>query len=397
LKYSEKFFESRCPVCGSKKLTLFFQLSNVPLFANVFRRNKKEAIDCPKGDIELVFCPICGHIMNRKYDPNKLEYTKNYENPLDFSPTFQSYAKSLAEKLIKEYNLHKKNLISIGLGKSKFLSLLCDLGNNVGVGFDPAFSNRKETENLNNRIKLIGDSYSQKYAHIPSDFIFCRHVLEHIYDPKEFLKIIRATIAKKETKVFFEVPNGKYEFCKTSFWDIIYEHYSYFTPSSLSYLFSSSGFHVEEIKGVYSKQFLTLVASPSDSANSYPESNQKLKINKISKCITTFAPQYKKKIKTLNRQLNRFRSKKERVVAWGAGSKGVMFLNSFKDDLINYVVDINPNKQGMYIPGTGHLIMEPNFLLDYNPNIIIVMNPIYIHEIQQLIDKYKLDAKVLSP
>ena len=67
---------------------------------------------------------------------------------------------------------------------------------------------------------------------------------------------------------------------------------------------------------------------------------------------------------------------------WGAGSKGVTFLNMIDSRYqIEYVIDINPRKHGKYIPGTGQKIVSPEFLREYIPDIVIVMNLIYENEI----------------
>ena len=47
---------------------------------------------------------------------------------------------------------------------------------------------------------------------------------------------------------------------------------------------------------------------------------------------------------------------------WGAGARGVTLLNMLNDSRIEYAVDINPRKQGKYVPGTGQQIVEPTFL-----------------------------------
>lgn len=393
-KYSAPQPEVACQVCGSKKLKSFFKLSNVPVFANVFWRSQKEAINCPKGQIELAFCQTCGHIFNKIFDPRQVEYSENYENPLDFSPTFQKYAISLAKQLISRYNLNGKDIISIGCGKGSFLRLLVELGNNRGVGFDPAFSKKMKTI-LGGRLKFVGDFYSQKYAGYPSDLIVCRHALEHMYNPRDFVKTLRDIIGKRiETRVFFEVPNALYVFCHLSVWDIIYEHYSIFSPSSLRFLFSSCGFHVDDIDEVYSNQFLTLHASPNGSIDVL-NSKQKAAISRIADCISSFNNRFEKKIKKLIKQSELASSKRERVVIWGAGSKGVTFLNIFKNFRIEHAVDLNPNKQSMYIPGTGQKIVSPHFLTNYQPDIIIIMNPNYKREIKQLTQQLGLKSKLL--
>ena len=71
----------------------------------------------------------------------------------------------------------------------------------------------------------------------------------------------------------------------------------------------------------------------------------------------------------------------KRIVAWGAGARGVTFLNIFKDTRIKYVVDINPHKQNMYVPGTGQKIVSPDFLKNYKPDYVILANPSYKQEI----------------
>jgi hypothetical protein len=72
-------------------------------------------------------------------------------------------------------------------------------------------------------------------------------------------------------------------------------------------------------------------------------------------------------------------------VVWGAGSKGVMFLNHVQNrNGVEYVVDINPQKQGMFVAGTGQQIVSPQFLQLYRPDVIVVMNVIYQKEIQEV-------------
>ncbi|MDL5502674.1 MAG: hypothetical protein QSU88_05600, partial [Candidatus Methanoperedens sp.] len=84
-----------------------------------------------------------------------------------------------------------------------------------------------------------------------------------------------------------------------------------------------------------------------------------------------------------------------RVVLWGGGSKGVAFLTTLNIiDEVEYVVDINPKKNGTYMAGTGQKIVAPEFLIKYKPDIVIVMNPIYCNEIQETLDKIGIIAEL---
>jgi hypothetical protein len=84
------------------------------------------------------------------------------------------------------------------------------------------------------------------------------------------------------------------------------------------------------------------------------------------------------------------------VVIWGAGAKAVAFLNmlNIQSDQIEYVVDINAKKHGAYIPGTAQKIMAPEFLSQYHPDAIIVMNPEYLSEIRSVIKGMGISAKL---
>ena len=379
-----QYLKRHCPVCGEKTLVIFFELKNVPVHCNLLWKTRDAALNCPKGDIKLAFCNNCTYIFNLEFQPALLEYSQSYDSSLHFSPYFKGYASLLAASLIEKYDLYDKDIIEIGSGKGYFLSLLCKLGNNRGIGFDPSFSGQQRIDKIT-QIKFIQDYYSEKYNNYQADLIVSRHVLEHIPDPKNFLKIIRRVIGEHtQTRLYFEVPNALKTIRRLFIWDIIYEHYSYFTSISLRHLFSICGLDINKISENYEGQFLGIEAEPNMQKKSFFLSNQKNGVKKISDNIASFFKKYQHRIEKCKQKLNEIENKKQRVVLWGAGSKGVTFLNAFKNSQIKYAVDINPNKQGMYIPGTGQIIVQPKFLQEYKPNVIIIMNPIYKNEIKKI-------------
>ncbi len=397
VKHVNKLSENPCPICGSKHLQVFFEVSDVPVHCNILWPSQDVAQICPRGDIQLAYCPVCSFVTNLKFEPDRLEYTEAYHNPLHFSPYFRVYARSLAEQLIDRYDLNNKDIIEIGCGDGYFLKLLCELGNNHGVGFDPACSEKETQFELENQVKFIQDIYSERYDNYQGDLVVCRQTLEHIQNPKGFLKELRQAIGNLiNSYVFFEVPNALNIFQNLSVWDIIYEHCSYFTPVSLSFTFSTSGFHVCDVTTEFEDQFLCIHARPSP--QNIPESNYKYpsKVNQIPSYITSFATNYQNKVEMHRCKLENIKSKGQRAVVWGAGSKGVTFLNALKNSQIEYVVDVNPHKQGMYIPGTGQRIVPPEFLQEYRPNFIIVMNPIYKGEIQEVAKNLDLTTKFVG-
>ena len=313
----KELINKSCPVCQSKELEVFFELRNMPVFCNHLWQEEQAAKDCSKGNLKLTFCSDCGFISNVAFDPNKLKYTEDYECSLDFSPRFQSYAKSLAEKLIKRHDLHHKKIIEIGCGKGDFLFLICELGNNYGIGFDPTYVYRSQHDQY--QVEFVQDYYSENYANYYGDFILCRHTLEHIPNPAEFLTIIRKTIGDyHDVKIFFEVPNALDTFHNLAIWDIIYEHCCYFAPSSLSSAFERCGFQVTETKEEYRGQFLCLEAVPSQKTQDLGKEQIEALI-RLKNDIAAFSTKFQNKIVFWQQKLQEAAEKGQRVVLWGAG------------------------------------------------------------------------------
>ena len=87
----------------------------------------------------------------------------------------------------------------------------------------------------------------------------------------------------------------------------------------------------------------------------------------------------------------------KRVAIWGGGSKGVSFLttNGLGEEVAD-VIDINPHKQGKFLPVTAHRVTGPEALRDEPPDTVIVMNPIYLPEIGADLAKLGLNPELVA-
>lgn len=386
-----------CPVCHNTDIAAFITISQMPVHCNLLWPTRAEAIGAPRGNIHLGFCPTCGHVFNTAFDPALMEYTQQYENSLHFSPRFQSYAEALAARLIDQYDLRGKDIVEIGSGKGEFLTLLCELGENRGVGFDPSYVPDPAGATRNERGTFVQDFYAEQYAGYSADLVCCRHVLDHIQHPRDFLRNVRRAVGDRhDTVIFFEVPNALFMLRALSVWDFIYEHCSYFCAGSLAHAFAANGFRMHRIAEEFGGQFLAIEVRPvSDSVHTAEERWDGL--DQMIQNVAVFADNYRQKVTTWTRTLAQFAQSGKRAVLWGAGSKGVTFLNTVAaQGRIEYVVDINPRKQGMYVAGSGQRIVPPAFLQDYRPDVVIVMNPLYSGEIQQMTAGLGVDTEVVS-
>lgn len=387
---------SACQVCGGSNRELFFQQQEMPIFCNALWPTREEALNCARGNITLTFCNACGFICNRDFDAGRLDYSPEYENSLHYSARFQDYARSLAQRLIDSHDLRGKDVVEIGCGKGDFLMMLCQMGGNRGVGFDLSYKEREEHCQSDTDVKFVQDFYSQKYAEYPADLICCRHVLEHIEQPADFMSNLRAIIGQRSgTAVYFEVPNSLHTFCNMAVWDIIYEHPNYFVPLSMSAVFRRAGFEVREVRPSFNNQFLGLTAHPgnSDVDCTLPCESE---LGQLGDEVRDFSHKYQTKRAEWLDVFDRLSKKGRRAVIWGTGSKGVTFLNTLNiREQVKYAVDINPRKQGMYVAGTGQHIVPPEVLKEHRPDLIIIMNPLYQDEIKKTAAELELSPEFL--
>ncbi len=386
-----------CPCCGTVGLSVFYETRNVPVNSCLLMPTQQEAVNFPRGDVVLGFCEVCGFISNIAFDPSKVNYSSIYEDQQSFSTTFNSFAQNLAARLIAKYNLHEKHILEIGCGKGDFLVLLCELGHNSGVGIDPAFVNGRIQTKAPDRLTFIRDFYSERYAKYDADLLCCRHTLEHIPNTAEFVNTVRRSIGNRlDINVYFELPDTIRILRDLAFWDIYYEHCSYFSLGSLARLFRSCKFDVINLSTDFNDQYLQIEAKPTtqktEKAHKLEES-----VEQIAKCVKYFSMHCSNKLHEWKNLLRKIQNEKQRAVVWGSGSKCVAFLTTLcvKDE-IEYIVDINPYRHGKFIPGVGKQIMPPEFLKKHKPDIIIVMNPIYCHEISQMLDAMEVNAEVIS-
>lgn len=386
-----------CPSCGSNETILFHKINDVPVNSVINIRSREAALAFPRGEIALRFCHRCGFIYNASFDSRLVNYSSDCEESQGYSETFNAFARRLADRLVKKYNLNAKEILEIGCGKGEFLKLICELGDNRGVGFDPAYvAGRVEGKDAD-RLTFIKDYYSEKYSDYGADAIFCRMTLEHIPETAGLIQTVRKSIGSREDPlVFFQVPDVMRIVRDCAFEDIYYEHCSYFSAGSLSRLFVDNGFNVLDVRKDYNDQYIIL---ESRASKGEPFKDPKLRdeLNELQKYVDRFSSRFDKKVEQWSKILSEFQTHGEKVVLWGSGSKGVTFLTTLiNSNFIEYVVDINPNRQGTYMAGTGKPVVGPAFLKDYLPDAVIIMNAIYREEIKQNLDQMGLDSEILT-
>ncbi len=386
-------FHNSCPACGAPGAEVFYRQAQAPVHSVLLLETRAAALAYPQGEIALCFCAACGFIWNAAFDPALHEYSAKYEATQAFSATFNAFQRRLAERLIERYDLHGRDLIEIGCGQGEFLSLLCALGGNRGEGFDPAYDPARG-EPARDELRFVADFYSEKYVDHHADFVACKMTLEHIQPVADFVRTVRRSIGDRPgTVVFFQIPNVRRILQDVAFWDVYYEHCSYFSPGSLARLFRRCGFDVLDLWTDYDDQYLMIEARPGDGRGA-PLPQEETPADLAAE-VARFAARATATLADWRTRLDALRAQGQRAVIWGGGSKGVAFLTQLGlRDGLEYAVDINPRKHGTFMAGTGQAIVGPETLTGYRPEVVIVMNPVYCAEIRQELDRLGLTAEL---
>jgi hypothetical protein len=374
---------SACPACGSSALELVATEDQIPTNSCLLLESRDEAEGYPRGDMALTYCQECGFLFNADFNQSLSEYSARYEETQGYSAKFVEFARNLAQTWVDKYDLAGKSVLEIGCGSmGEFLQFMVDAGAGKGIGIDPALNVERIVHPTPDKFEWIPDFYSEAYTHIQADAVVCRHTLEHISSVKDFMDMVRRSIGDRtDTIVLFELPDVLRVLEEVAFWDVYYEHCSYFSLGSLARLFRATGFEVLHLELDYDDQYLLIEARPS----TVPAVGEPLPLeddmDALRSGVVTYRDGYRRTLEEWGSTFASLAADGGKSVIWGAGSKGVSFLTNLGSEDIHYAVDINPTKHGFFMAGTGHEIIGPDALVAYKPDLVVVMNPIYVDEI----------------
>jgi hypothetical protein len=340
---------------------VLYKESNFPILQNRVYGTYEEAIHCPQGDIQIIEDDQSGLIYNAAFRPELMLYDSNYNNEQANSVFFQQHLTAVKEIIRRE--LGQQELVEVGCGKGFFFEML--LADSFDVtGFDPTY------EGSNPRIVK---EYFKPGVMKSSRGLILRHVLEHVPDPYRFLCDLRDANGGAGL-IYIEVPCFDWICKKRTWFDIFYEHVNYFRMLDFFKMFGS----VYASGKLFGDQYLYVVAD----------------------LATLVAPKYTKKdaihfpedfLASLNsEEQNRTEQNRteQSAVVWGGASKGVIFslLRERIGKPVSAVVDVNPAKQGKFLPVTGLKVLSPESLLSQYPEgaTVYVMNSNYIDEIKTM-------------
>jgi SAM-dependent methyltransferase len=382
-----------CRVCGSSETHEFLHRDAVPVHQNLVLETRAEALGVSRGDLALTVCRACGFVFNAAFDAGKLAYGEDYDNTQSHSPFFARYIEELARHLVDAEGVRDAAIVEVGCGKGTFLRLL--VGDprygNTGVGFDPSYVG--PDSEFGGRLRFERRFYDAACADVPADVVVCRHVIEHVPDPLEVLRAVRLALARaRAPRIYFETPCVEWILRNQVIWDFFYEHCSLFTAASLATAFERSGFAVRAVEHVFGGQYLWLEAGIAAAGGPVRATAGEVPAlgEQFARAEARLRSGWRERVLGL--------AGAGKVAIWGAGAKGTTFAHLVDPDcrLIDCVVDLNPNKQGRFVPGTGHPIVGPGELAPRGVRFAILMNPNYRAENEALLAAHNTPVELIE-
>ncbi|MEE3219649.1 MAG: methyltransferase domain-containing protein [Planctomycetota bacterium] len=380
-----------CRVCGSHEIFKLLDRGSVPVNQHRLMASPDGARQMSRGRLHMRVCQSCGFVFNGAFEHDLIYYGREYDNTQAHSESFGAYAEELVDLLVHAKGVQNCRIVEVGCGKGHFLRrLVARHPANFGDGYDPSYQGKLTA--AAGRLNFHKSLFDPRSVDAAPDVVICRHVIEHIEQPLQLLRDVREALGDASSaKVFFETPCIEWILRENVIWDFFYEHCSLFSAESLSTAFRAAGFQVESVDHVFGGPYLWLEATPTQ-----PQPHGGTDSGTAA-LAAEYARGEARRIADLRKRASQVKAEGD-IALWGAGAKGVTFAQLIDPDreLISSVVDINPQKQGRFLPGSGHKIIGPERLKDANIKSALVLNPNYRAEIVDLLAEQQCEIDVID-
>lgn len=384
----------RCPVCDQPAPAALDRPLEMPILMNRIYSTPEEGRSAALAPLEFVACRGCGFVWNRAFDASLIVYDEEYENDQTFSPAFRNHMEARARDVVSSVPAGEPICyLEVGCGQGRFIEEVVRAAEGrlrAAEGFDPAWRGQEGEGPAGSHIYRVyfGVETASRLQQAPN-VVATRHTIEHVSDPLGFLVAIREALGPDSTaRLWIETPCVDWIVRHRAMQDFFYEHCSLFTASSLALALRRAGFESPRVDHVFGGQYLwaqAVAGRRRDAAvPEMPAGRESL-----DRVRDDFVRHWRHALMQA--------SSHGPVALWGAGAKGVSFsiLIDPDHDTIDHVVDVNPAKQGHFLPGSGLAVVSPEESARRRPGTIFVMNVNYLDEIAVTAREVGLTARLV--
>ena len=374
---------STCRFCN-KKLVSFCDLGKSPL-ANSFLDKNELKIEEPFYPLHAYVCEACYLVQLEEIQSPK-DIFQNYAYFSSYSSTWLKHCQDYASRAIKRLDLDEnKQVIEIGSNDGCLLSFFKEKEIPV-LGIEPAKNVTKNAEasGIPTINKFFNSQLAQELVSSKkkADLLIGNNVLAHVPNLNEFISSLKM-ILKSNGVITLEFPSLLELIEKNQFDTIYHEHFSYFSYLTIEKIFNHHGlslFDVEELK-THGGSFRIYIQHQKNSDNYVSGNISRIKLREKNHGLDKLDSyhNFSRKVEAIKYKLRQFLTKTKKsgksIVAYGAPAKGNTLLNycGIGADLIDYTVDLNPHKQGRFLPGTHIPIFHPEKIKTTKPDYLLIL------------------------
>jgi SAM-dependent methyltransferase len=371
-----------CRICNHA-IDDFFAFGDMPL-ANELVADRSAAARQERFPLTLAFCPQCCLVQLREtVDPERL--FRDYVYLSSNSASFVAHAGALAKRLVAERRLGRDSrVVEIASNDGYLLQHYATAGIAV-LGIEPArnvaeVAVRRGVETLT---EFFSAALARKLAGegLAADVMHANNVLAHVAAPTDVAAGI-AALLKPDGIAVIEVPYLIDFLDRLEFDTVYHEHLCYFALTPLMRLFADAGlqlFDVERIP-VHGGSLRIFVrhrrraAAPLASVTNLLEEERRWGIDDVA-TYRRFADRVRAFRPTMRAFVADLKAKGHSVAAYGASAKGATLVNycGVGPDLLDFVADLSPLKQGRCMPGVGIPIVPPTEVLARRPDYLVLL------------------------
>lgn len=384
-----------CRVCGSSKLVPVLSLGEQYVTNFVEEADGKY----PKGPLDLVLCSSenggCGLLQLMHTVERDLLYRKYW---------YHSGISSTMVKALEDVTTSAKKIVRLSAG-----DLVLDIGANDGtllrqygipglvtVGFEPSNLWQLSMEGTSKVINdyFNYDSYQREFGAKKAKIITTIAMFYDLEDPNTFVEDVKNCLAPEGVWIIqmnylgLMVENNTFD-------NISHEHLEYYSLLSLSNLLQKHEMELMdvELNDVNGGSFRIYIKHKCVNVKSFPGSEQRLKKQidyelkmGLDNCriYTSLAKRIEKNKQAILAFLREQKKAGKKIFIYGASTRGLVVLQYFGIDhqLISGAADMNPDKWGKYIVGTGIPIMSVKDCRKQKPDFLLVLPYHFLEEIK---------------
>ncbi|NER05412.1 MAG: class I SAM-dependent methyltransferase, partial [Okeania sp. SIO3C4] len=369
---------ANCRFCSHSLKDTFVNLGKSPI-SNAFLTSKQLAKAEKFYPLHTYICSECLLVQLEEFEsPEKI--FNDYAYFSSYSDTWLIHAQTYTEMMLKKFDFDQNSLvIEIASNDGYLLQYFHKKGIPV-LGVEPAFNVAKvaEEKGINTIVEFFGVKTAQEMVlrGQTADLLIGNNVLAHVPNLNDFVAGMKIVLKPKGI-LTMEFPHLLKLIELNQFDTIYHEHFSYFSFLVVEKIFASHGLKIFDVEEITTHGgSLRIYGRHEEIEGDVSHNVAKLKTQEIAAGldkIETYT-RFSEQVNATKRKLLEFmieaKNKGKSIVGYGAPAKGNTLLNycGIRTDFIDYTVDRNPHKQGLFLPGTHIPIKSPDYIRESKPD-----------------------------